>query len=309
MIPEFLLQKEKTPSENEPVKYKLSFIDKTMKNTASFITTSFTHYHTSKKPGLLQSVDSRVKVFFMIGFIVIINLTHNIAAQFTLCSIIFLTGIVSGIKLTRLYKKVALIGLVFGFLIFVPACLNIFTNGQPLITLLTFSKEHQWWIYKIPKEIYITREGVWLVLKLTFKVMNSVALVLLVTATTTFENIIKSLSWFKIPGVFLLTLTMSYKYIFVLSKTVEETYFSLKMRWWNRGSVIEAENLIAGRIGYLFQKSWERYELTYQSMVARGFDGTFKIYYFDKLKQIDYYFISISILLMTSIVVLNLIYA
>ena len=102
---------------------------------------------------------------------------------------------------------------------------------------------------------------------------------------------------------------MSYKYIFVLSRTVEETFFSLKMRWWNRGSVSEAENLIAGRIGYLFQKSWEKYELTYQSMIARGFDGSFNIYYFDRLKNTDYVFICINILLMTSIIAINLFYA
>jgi cobalt/nickel transport system permease protein len=309
MIPEFLLQKEKKKFENEAVKYKLSFIDKTMKNVASFITASFLQYHTSKKKGLLQFVDPRVKVFFMICFIVIINFTHNILGQFILFSIIFLFSILSRIKLVSLYKKAALVGFFFGFLVFVPACVNIFTEGRPFVTLFTFSKEHHWWIYTIPKEIYITREGILIVLKLTFKVMNSVTMVLLVTSTTTFEGIIKSLSYFKVPGIFLLTLTMSYKYIFVLSRTVEETYFSLKMRWWNRGSVIEAENLIAGRIGYLFQKSWERYELTYRSMIARGFDGSFNAYYFDKLKRIDYTFIYINILFMTSIIVINLIYA
>ena len=72
---------------------------------------------------------------------------------------------------------------------------------------------------------------------------------------------------------------------------------------------LEAENLIAGRIGYLFKKSWERYELTYQSMMARGFDGSFNVYYFDKLKRIDYIFICITIMLMTSIIAINLIYA
>jgi len=102
---------------------------------------------------------------------------------------------------------------------------------------------------------------------------------------------------------------MSYKYIFVLSTTVEETYFSLKMRWWNRGSVIEAENLIAGRIAYLFKKSWERYELSYQSMIARGFDGTFSFYNFDRLKRIDFAFICISIFIISSILILNFYYA
>jgi cobalt/nickel transport system permease protein len=309
MIPTFLLQKEEINLENKAVKHKLSFIDKTMKNAASFITASFSHYNTSKKEGLLQSVDPRVKVCFMLCFAIIINLTHNITFQLILFFIFFSFCIFSRVKLLSLYKKAALIGLLFGFLVFVPACLNIFTKGHLFFMLFTFSKEHQWWIYKIPKEIYITREGILIVLKLTFKVMNSVSLVLIITSTTTFEGIVKSLSYFKVPGIFLLTLTMSYKYIFVLSRTVEETYFSLKMRWWNRGSVIEAENLIAGRIGYLFQKSWERYELSYQSMIARGFSGSFKFYHFEKLKRFDFIFISISLFLLIFILISNFIYA
>jgi len=309
MIPPFLLQKEQFNVENEAIKNKLSFIDKTMKNVASFITTSFLQYYTSKKGGLLQSVDARVKVAFMLSLAVIINLTQNIPAQLFLFFVIFLLSVFSKLRLVSIYRKALLAGFFFGFLVFIPASLNIFTNGQPIVMLYSFSNDHQWWIYKIPKDIYITREGLIMVSRLTFKVFNSVSIVLLVTATTTFEGIVKSLSWFKVPGIFLLTLTMSYKYIFVLSTTVEETFFSLKMRWWNRGSVMEAENLIAGRISYLFKKSWERYELSYQAMIARGFDGSFSFYYFDRLKRVDFAFIGISIFIISSILILNFVYA
>ena len=308
MIPEFLLQKEQINSGNEVVKYKLSFIDKTMKNAASFITTSYSQHFASKREGLLQAVDARVKVAFMLSLAVVINLTQNIIAQLILFLMIFLFSILSKLKLVSIYKKALLIGFIFGFLVFVPACLNIFTKGHRVVSLLTFSDVHQWWIYKIPKEIYITREGLIVVLRLTLKVINSVSIVLLVTTTTTFDGIIKSLSYFKVPGIFLLTLTMSYKYIFVLTRTVEETYYSLKMRWWNRGSVIEAENLIAGRIAYLFKKSWERYELSYQSMIARGFDGSFNFNNFDRLKRVDFAFIFINIILASSILLINFIY-
>lgn len=309
MIPPFLLQKEYIDVENEVVKNKLTFIDKTMKNVASFITTSFLQYYTSKKRGLLQAVDARVKVAFMLNLAVIINLTQNFTVQFILFFVIFLLSVFSKLKLVSIYKKALLTGFFFGFLVFVPACLNLVTKGYPVLSLFSFSKEHQWWMYKIPKEIYITREGLIVVSRLTIKVINSVSIVLLVTATTTFEGIIKSLSWFKVPGIFLLTLTMSYKYIFALSTTVEETYLSLKMRWWNRGSIIEAENLIAGRIAYLFKKSWERYELSYQAMIARGFNGSFSFYNFDRLKRVDITFICFSIFIISAILILNFSYA
>jgi cobalt/nickel transport system permease protein len=308
MIPSFLLQKEQTNFENKAVKNKLSFVDKTIKNAATFITTSFSQYYTSHKTGLLQSIDPRVKVSFMLCFVVLINLTHAITAQLILFLIIFLLYILSKLKVIRAYKKIALIGFLFGFLIFVPASLNIFTNGQSLITLFSFSKEHQWWIYKIPKEITITLEGIYTVLRLTLKVVNSVSVVLLIISTTNFESVIKSFSFFKIPGIFLLTLTMSYKFIFVLSKTVEESYQALKMRWWSRGLVVEAEKIVAGRVGYLFQKSWERYELVYQSMIARGLNSSVNFNYFDRLKLNDYFFICTNILLIALIILINIFY-
>lgn len=102
---------------------------------------------------------------------------------------------------------------------------------------------------------------------------------------------------------------MSYKYIFVLSQTVEEAYQALKMRWWSRGSVVKAEKIIAGRVGYLFRKSWERYELVYQSMIARGFDGSVHFQYFDGLKPKDYVFIGVFIIIAFSIGLINIIYA
>jgi cobalt/nickel transport system permease protein len=308
MIPTFLLQKEAFDPKKEAVKVKLSFIDRTMKNVSAFVTASFSKYYTSHYKGMFQSLDPRVKVIFMLCFIVLVNLTHAVLSHFLLFLVILLFYILSRLKLINAYKKILMVGFVFGFLIFVPASLNIVTRGQVLFTLLKFSQEHHWWIYKIPKEISITYEGTIIVLTLTFKLINSVSLVLLVISTTTFENMIKSLSFFKIPGIFLLTLTMSYKYIFVFSRTVEEAYQALKMRWWNHGSVIEAENIVAGRVGYLFRKSWERYELVYQSMIARGFDGSVHFNYFDKLKITDYIFIVSFITLASSIALLNILY-
>jgi cobalt/nickel transport system permease protein len=174
---------------------------------------------------------------------------------------------------------------------------------------MRFSEEHKWWIYKIPKEISITFEGIQVVLKLTLKVINSVSIVLLIISTTTFERLVKSFSFFKVPGIFLLTLTMSFKYIFILSQTIEETYCALKMRWWNRGALKDAEEIVTSRIGYLFRKSWEKYELAYQSMTARGFSGSVNFYYFEKINFKDYSFLAITAIIILSLILINIKYA
>jgi cobalt/nickel transport system permease protein len=285
-----------------------SFIEKTIKAMASFVLTSISLWYTSNRKGFLQKVDERVKLVFLLTLIVLINLTHNYSTLIVLFFLFLGLYIVSGLNITNVYKKVFLLGFLFGFLLFAPASLNLFTKGESVFTIVHFHKNYRWWIYTIPKEISVTREGIAYVIRLTLKLIDSLSLVFLIIYTTTFEKIVKSLSFFKVPGIFLLTLTLSYKYIFILSQSITDTYIAIKMRWFGGATVAEAENIVANRIGYLYKKSWERYETAFQSMTARGFSGKVNFYYFNKLKTVDYIFVLLSIMIVSLVILLNYIY-
>lgn len=305
MIPSFLIETETIDAAGSNGKNRHVFIDKTIGNTAAFVSSTFFQWKSSVQSGLLQKTDSRAKVVALLLFIVLISITHSLQIQLAFAILFFLLSLLSKMNVLQLYKKVAVIGFFFGFLIFIPASLNIFTKGETVFRLVHFANPHQFWIYNIPQEISVTKEGLMLVALLTMRVINSVSLVLLIVSTTTFERLIKSLAFFKVPNIFLLTLTLTYKFIFLLSSTIIETYQAIKMRWWNRGSVKEAENIVAGRIGYLFRKSWERHELTYQAMVARGFNGKLNFYSFEKLKGRDYLFLMATLFLFSLFIVIN----
>ncbi|MFA9389695.1 MAG: cobalt ECF transporter T component CbiQ [Prolixibacteraceae bacterium] len=305
MIPSFLIENETIEPASDQGKNRHAFIDKTIGNTAAFVSATFFQWKSSGQPGLLQKTDSRAKVVFLLLFIVLISLTHTILIQLALATMFLLLCLLSKINVFHLYKKVAIIGFFFGFLIFIPASLNLFTKGEAIVHLVKFSRPHQFWIYTLPQEITVTKEGLLLVALLTMRVINSVSLVLIIVSATTFERLIKSLAFFKVPNIFLLTLTLTYKFIFLLSSTIIETYQAIKMRWWNRGSVKEAENIVAGRIGYLFRKSWERHELTYQAMLARGFNGKLNFYSFERFKWHDYLFLGATIVLFLLFILIN----
>lgn len=305
MIPSFLTENETVKTTADYGRNRHKFIDKTIGNTAAFVSSTFFQWQTSRLPGLLQKTDSRIKVVFLLLFVVLISLSSSVLMQLALTILFLLVGLLSRMNVFHLYKKVAVIGFFFGFLIFIPASLNLFTKGEPVFTLLKFSQAHHFWIYILPREISVTREGLMLVSLLTLRVINSVSLVLLIVSTTTFEHLIRSLAFFKVPNIFLLTLTLTYKFIFLLSNTIIESYQAIKMRWWNRGAVKDAEKIVAGRIGYLFRKSWERHELIYQAMLARGFNGKMNFYSFKKLKQNDYIFLGAAFALFTIFIVIN----
>lgn len=305
MIPSFLIEKETAERAVDPGKNRHAFIDKTIGSTAAFVSSTFFQWETSGQAGLLQKTDSRMKVIALLLFIVLISLTGSVVVQVALAILFLFISLLSKISVLHLYKRVAVIGFFFGLLIFLPASLNVFTRGEPVFRLIRFSGPHQFWIYTIPQEIAVTKEGLMLVALLTMRVINSVSLVLLVVSTSTFDRLIKSLAFFKVPNIFLQTLTLTYKFIFLLSNTIIETYQAIKMRWWNRGSVKEAEDIVAGRIGYLFRKSWDRHEVIYQAMTARGFNGKMNFYSFEKLKQNDYIFLGATFALFTLFIVIN----
>lgn len=304
MIPPFLLQNEIKKLDKKTVSGKTPFLDQTIKHVASFISNSFSQWHNAGKTGVLQLVDARIKVNFLFVFVILISLLNHHIPQLIISIFIFFLYISSSISL-KVYKKIAILAFLFGFLIFIPALFNVFSKGYPILTIFQFEKEYHWWIYTIPSHISVTQEGLQNVARITLKVFNSVSVVFLIMSTTPFNQIVKSLSVMKVPGIFLLTLTMTFKFIFILSQTVEETYRALKMRWWGKGTVKEAEKLVAGRIGYLFRKSWERYELAYQAMLARGYNGNVNFYLPEKLATIDYLFAMFAIVFMAFVIVIN----
>jgi energy-coupling factor transporter transmembrane protein EcfT len=73
-------------------------------------------------------------------------------------------------------------------------------------------------------------------------------------------------------------ISLAYKYIFILSRTIEETYFALKSRLAGNIKSKNIRNLISGRIFFIFKKSGMIYENTYLAMVSRGYDGKVKLY-------------------------------
>jgi cobalt/nickel transport system permease protein len=305
MIPSFLLENETIRTRPVAGSNRLSFADKTIKQAASFTSTTLTQWQTARKRGLFQALDARTKVFFLLFSVVLISILKIVFWQVLFSFFVLTLFVTSKVDLFHAYKRILLFGFLFGFLVFIPSCLNIFTMGHKAFSIVQFQHQHTWWIYSLPQEIYVTREGFFSVARLTLKVVNSLSVVTLIASTTLFEHLVKALSSFRIPAIFLLVLTLTYKFVYVLSNTIVETYFAIKLRWWNRKAVKDAEEIVAGRIGYLFRKSWERYELGYQAMLARGFDGKVNFCYAGKFKSADFVFCSIILLFYSILIFFN----
>lgn len=258
----------------------MTFIDKTIRSIAGIIKSSYVYWDMAEKDGLFQKLDPRLKVIFMIYFIVIVSLLRSLYAELAISAFVFILIALSRLNIFYMYKRIIGFAFFFGFLIALPSAFNVITRGEIILPVATLSKAYRFWIYYIPKEIGVTAEGAFGVAMLTLRVANSIGISLLVVHTTPFFEIIRALKVFRVPDTFLMIILLTYKYIFIFSKTVEDMYQAMKSRLAGAADSAAVRELIAGRIFYLFKKSQMRYEETYRAMVSRGFAGDIELYSF-----------------------------
>jgi cobalt/nickel transport system permease protein len=83
-------------------------------------------------------------------------------------------------------------------------------------------------------------------------------------------------------------ITLSYKYMFIFAKTIEDMHLAKKSRLAGQVSNADARRWIAGRMAFVFKKIKLRYEETFKTMQSRGFSGSIKIYSVRKLRMHDW---------------------
>jgi cobalt/nickel transport system permease protein len=120
------------------------------------------------------------------------------------------------------------------------------------------------------------------------RVFNSISLAMFIIYTTSFPSFIKSFKIIGVPDTFLMIISLAYKFIFILSRTIEETFFALKSRLLGDIKNNNIRKLMGGRAFYIFKKSVTIYENTYYAMVSRGYQGKIILHSARRLNYRDF---------------------
>ncbi len=236
---------------------------------------TFSHNH------FLRGLRPELKVFTAFVILVSISLIHEVKIQCLISLGLFLIILVSGLsgEVTvrppwlnplRFYRRVLPLTLFFGLFLSLPASINLFVKGELAIRLLRLDSPKDFWIYHIPQEIGITYEGLNLTALLTLRVFNAITTTFLLITYTPFEEIIKALKRFRIPETFLMILLLSYRYIILFARVVEDFYLAKRARYMGRSDRDIIENWVAGRMHLLFRKTKHLSEEMNSAMKARG---------------------------------------
>jgi cobalt ECF transporter T component CbiQ len=265
-----------------------SFIERGMEKFGRILRTTYIQWDSAKRRGLLQRLDPRLKILFLVSYAVLVTAKTDMTTQLLMSLIVLFLAVLSALNLVIFYGRVLFLGFIFGFAVALPSALNIFSDGNVILSIAKLSRSYSFLVYHIPAEIGLTDTGLISVLMLALRVINAVSLTFLVLFTTPFSETIRALKILRVPDSFLMVLALTYKYIFLFSKIVEDMHLARKSRTLFTANSSESRKWVAGRIALLFIKTRQRYEGIFQAMLARGFSGVLRLYGFSGLKASDW---------------------
>jgi len=181
----------------------------------AFVTESF-----SRRRGLLQSLDPRAKLISILALIVATSTVGNLRILVFAYLFFLLVAFLSKIEIGFFIKRVWLFIPIFSGFLVLPLVFNVFFPGDPLIQLIHLGPGAHLGPIPLPESIYITKQGVNAATIFMMRVATCVSAIVLLFLTTPQQMLFKSLRSVGIPKLYVLTLSMAYRYIFVLTELV-----------------------------------------------------------------------------------------
>jgi cobalt/nickel transport system permease protein len=177
---------------------------------------------------------------------------------------------------------------IFTGVIILPMIFNVVMPGDRLVDIVTFGTGAHIGPIGLPESIYITKQGLLSALTFTIRVATCVSAIVLLFLTTPQERLFKSFRSLGVPRVYVLTLDMCYRYIFLFVDVIRGMFVAKKSRTIKYGGTLAEQRWVAGRIGYTMIKTLDLSDKVHKAMISRGFTGDVKIMEDFRMRPRDY---------------------
>jgi len=263
-----------------PAKKSNNFVERSILGALSFLKESIFADEYASQKGFLQSLDPRIKTATFLLFLVQILLAENIYILLYLYALCLLLAQFSKIDLGFFLKRTWVFIPLFSLFIAIPALFSIFTPGEALAAFNIGALK-----------LVITRQGLSGATLFVTRVVTSVSFAVLLSITTRHFELLKVLRIFKIPQIFVMTLGMCYRYIYLFVEIIENTYLAIKSRVGTKVHYKRGRHIVAWNIAYLWQRSYRLNEDVYRAMLSRGYQGEPVILNDFKIKAKDWFWL------------------
>lgn len=228
------------------------------------------------KNGFLQRLDPRIKVCTLFLFILQGVMTNHIQIVAGLYIVSLVLAFFSQIRLISFLKRTWIFIPLFSLCIAIPALFSVVTPGH---SIASFSLGEFHFI--------ITQQGLFGASLFVSRVINSVSYAVLLSLTTRHFDLLKALRAFHIPQIFVMTLGMSYRYIYLFVDSIENTYLAIKSRVGFAVHYRKGQHVVAWNIASLWFRSYHLNEAVYNAMLSRGYRGEVVVLDTFNMKLID----------------------
>lgn len=237
------------------------FIERSRRSALSFIRDALFSEEYAARPGLLQARDPRAASFGVLILLLCVLFSRSILALVVLYALCLALVLVSRIPLLYFFKRTWIFIPLFSLVIAVPALFGAVTPGDPVTAL------------KLPGlTLIITRQGIASAAFFFLRVLNSVSLCALLILTVRHWALMRVMRC-AVPQIFVMTVGMCYRYLFLLVETVENTFTAIKSRVGFVSRTRTGQRVVAWNIASLWQRSYYLHEDIYRAMLSRGYRG------------------------------------
>lgn len=243
-----------------------NFIERTLAGAFLFLQESIFSDEYAAKKGFLQARGGRIKVLIILLLLLAVLFTGSISFLIGMYAFCLLLACVSSVHILFFLKRTWIFIPLFSLFIALPALFNIFTPGEAVLSFKVFS---------LP--LSITRQGIMSASFFFARVLTSVSLCVLLALTTRHYVLLRVLRYFKVPQVFVMTLGMCYRYIYLFIEILQNTYLAIKSRVGHISSVKKGQGVVAWNIACLWQRSYALHNQVYSAMLSRGYSGEPKV--------------------------------
>lgn len=272
-IPSWMRETNVTPCRVNGRVQKKSAVEKTIKGIAAALRNSIYSEQIAERRGALQSLDPRTKIISLTLLLVAAGIVSSSLPLLGLYLLLLLAAGASRIPLGFFIKRVWLFIPLFAGVIVLPSIFSIVRPGDPLLTIWDFGREVTLGPWSLGSSLAVTRQGLAGGALLVLRVAVSVSLAVLVALTTRWPELLKALRSFRVPAIFVLILSMTYRYIYLLLGLASDMYEARNSRLAGTTTPREDRRFTAASIGSLLGKSHALSAEVYAAMVSRGYTG------------------------------------
>jgi cobalt/nickel transport system permease protein len=281
-------------SGNKPPRKTSGFIDRTLLDIVSLVKETVSDDETALRNGFLQRCDARIKFLTIVVVVISALSTRSICAAGLLYLATIGLAFASAIPMKIFFKRTVLVVPLFSLFIIAPAIFRVVTPGD---TLVDFKPG--------PFDLTITRQGIDVAILFFIRVLTSVSLVVLLVLTTRHHILLKVLRILRVPKLFVMTIGMTYRYIYLLLDIIQNTFTAVKSRVGYISSTKTGRHIVTSNMAGLWLKSYRLQTQVYSAMLSRGYTGEPRILEEFHVRMIDLIFLSCTVGVLIGVLWLN----